>query len=255
MPVTETVDDGIAEVVMDNPPVNALTVADARHLAELFASYRDRAEVRVAILTAVGKGFSAGIDIKEYQDAPGHEIVVESGAACHAAFGAVHDCAVPVIAAVQDFCLATGVGLAGSADVVIASKNATFGLPEVDNGALGVGTHLARLVPTQRMRHMFYTCEKATAEELAGYGSVLEVTEPDELMDRARAVAATIAAKSPAVIRAAKRALLGIEPVDVHRAYRYEQGFTYELNLLGEGDKARDAFVRGERRGGGDPSS
>ena len=249
MPVTETVSDGIAEVVMDNPPVNALTLADTRRLADLFEGYRDRAEVRVAILTAVGKGFSAGVDIGEYQAAPGLEIVVSSGAACHAAFGAVHDCAVPVIAAVQDFCLATGIGLVGSADIVLASRNVVFGLPEVDNGALGVGTHLARLVPVQRMRHMFYTCDRATAEELRGYGSVLEVTEPDDLMDRARAIAAAIAAKSPTVIRAAKRALLGIEPVDVHRAYRYEQGFTYELNLLGEGDKARDAFLRGDSDG------
>src|SRR5450759_4374637 len=62
---------------------------------------------------------------------------------CFAAFAAVYDCAVPVIAAVQGFCLGGGVGLAGNADIVIAAQDATFGLPEVDRGALGAATHLS----------------------------------------------------------------------------------------------------------------
>ena len=65
---------------------------------------------------------------------------------CYEAFAAVYDCEVPVIAAVHGFCLGGGVGLAGNADIVVASDDATFGLPEVDRGALGVATHLARFV-------------------------------------------------------------------------------------------------------------
>ena len=56
-----------------------------------------------------------------------------------------------------------------------------------------------------------------------------------------------IAAKDPVVVRAAKASLNGIDPVDVRRSYRYEQGFTFELNLLGTGDAAREAFLRGDR--------
>ena len=63
-------------------------------------------------------------------------------------------------------------------------------------------------------------------------------------------LAASIAAKPPAVVRAAKRSLNGIDPVDVHRSYRFEQGFTFELNLLGEGDRARDDFVTHGTEGG-----
>ncbi len=65
----------------------------------------------------------------------------------------------------------------------------------------------------------------------------------DELLAAAREVAETIAAKSPTVIRAAKESLNGIDPVDVKRSYRFEQGFTFELNLAGVADEARDAFV------------
>ena len=68
-----------------------------------------------------------------------------------------------------------------------------------------------------------------------------------ELRAAARDLAETIAAKDPAVIRLAKQSLNGIDPVDVKRSYRYEQGFTYELNLSGVADKARQAFVDGRR--------
>jgi len=161
---------------------------------------------------------------------------------CAAAFAAVYECQVPVIAAVHGFCLGGGVGLAGNADIVVASDDATFGLPEVDRGALGAATHLARLVPQHRMRAMLYTSATASASELHGYGSVLQVVPRDQLRDAALTVARQIAAKNPAVIRAAKESLNGIDPVDVRRSYRYEQGYTFELNLSGVADRVRDQF-------------
>ena len=100
---------------------------------------------------------------------------------CFAAFAAVYDCEVPVIAAVQGFCLGGGIGLAGNADMVVAADDATFGLPEVDRGALGAATHLARLVPQHAMRKMVYTAKPITAAELASYGSVAAVVPPDRL--------------------------------------------------------------------------
>jgi enoyl-CoA hydratase len=155
----------------------------------------------------------------------------------------VYECEVPVVAAVQGFCLGGGIGLVGNADVIVASEDATFGLPEVDRGALGAATHLARLVPQHKMRAMVYTAATATAAELHQYGSVLEVVPRDELRKAARAVAETIAAKSGVIIRRAKESLNGIDPVDVNRSYRFEQGFTFELNLAGASDEARQAFV------------
>jgi len=137
------------------------------------------------------------------------------------------------------------VGLVGNADIVIASDDATFGLPEVDRGALGAATHLARLVPQHRMRAMVYTAATITAQELHHFGSVLHVVPLVDLRDAAFAVARDIAAKSPTVIRAAKESLNGIDPIDVKRSYRYEQGFTFELNLSGVADEHRDAFVTG----------
>jgi enoyl-CoA hydratase len=155
----------------------------------------------------------------------------------------VYECAVPVVVAVHGFCLGGGIGIAGNADVIVASTDAEFGLPEVSRGALGAATHLARLVPQHRMRAMFYTGERATAEELHAYGSVLRVVEPGELVKAARDVAEAIAAQPPGVVRLAKEALNGIDPVDVRRSYRFEQGFTFEAHVRGEGDEARRRFL------------
>ena len=127
--------------------------------------------------------------------------------------------------------------------MVIASEDATFGLPEVDRGALGAATHLARLVPQHAMRKMVYTAKPITAAELAAYGSVAAVVPPDRLRAAALELAAEIAAKSPTIIRRAKESLNGIDPVDVKRSYRFEQGFTYELHVRGVADEQRAAFV------------
>jgi enoyl-CoA hydratase len=246
--ITSAVDErGIAEVVMDNPPVNALTVAGWFELAETITALGRDADVRVVVLRAEGRGFNAGVDIKEMQATEGHDALIGANRGCYAAFAAVYECAVPVIAAVNGYCLGGGIGLVGNADIIIAGDDASFGLPEVDRGALGAATHLARLVPQHKMRAMVYTAATATAAELHHFGSVLAVVPRDELRDAALELAASIAAKSPTVIRAAKESLNGIDLWDVKRSYRYEQGFTFELNLSGVADEHRDAFV--DKRG------
>ncbi len=235
--------DGVAEVIIEFPPVNALPVAGWFELADAVTAAGADPAVRAVILAAEGRGFCAGVDIKEMQQAPGHEALLDANRGCFAAFAAVYDCAVPVIAAVHGFCLGGGVGLVGNADIVIAAHDATFGLPEVDRGALGAATHLSRLVPQHLMRAMVYTCRTVSAQQLLAFGSVLDVVPPPDLRDTARDVAGLIAAKDPTVIRLAKQSLNGIDPVDVKRSYRYEQGFTFELNLTGVSDEARQAFL------------
>ena len=245
MPITHTIDDdGIAEVVMDNPPVNALTVAGWFELADVVRSLGDDPTVRVVVLRAEGRGFNAGVDIKEMQASEGFGALIGANRGCYAAFAAVYECAVPVISAVGGFCLGGGIGLVGNSDIIIAADDATFGLPEVDRGALGAATHLARLVPQHKMRAMVYTSATASAHELLHFGSVLRVVPRDGLRAAAFEVAGEIAAKSSTVIRAAKESLNGIDLWDVKRSYRFEQGFTFELNLSGVADEARDAFVQ-----------
>jgi len=236
-------DDGVRVVTMSYPPVNALPVAGWFDVAEaLQEAGRDQA-THVVVLRAEGRGFNAGVDIKQMQHTTGFEALIGANKGCFAAFKAVYECAVPVVAAVNGFCLGGGVGLVGNADTVVASDDAYFGVPEVDRGALGAATHLARLVPPHLMRTLYFTSRTIKAADLVAHGSVLEVVPRDELDDAALKVAREIAAKDTRVIRAAKEALNGIDPVDVNRSYRFEQGFTFELNLAGVADEHRDEFV------------
>ncbi|MFB6959044.1 enoyl-CoA hydratase family protein [Streptomyces sp. NPDC056309] len=240
---TSALNEGIAVVTVDIPPVNALPVQGWYDLAAAVRAAGADPSVRCVVLTAAGRGFNAGVDIKEMQRTAGYDALIGANRGCYEAFAAVYECEVPVVAAVQGFCLGGGIGLAGNADAIVASEDATFGLPELDRGALGAATHLARLVPQHLMRTLYYTSRTVSAEELHRHGSVWRVVPRELLQDAALELAREIAAKDGTLIRLAKAAINGIDPVDVRRSYRFEQGFTFEANLAGVADKHRDAFV------------
>jgi len=240
---TSSAGGGVTVVTIDFPPVNALPVQGWFDLGDaLRAAGRDQS-THVVVLRAEGRGFCAGVDIKEMQRTEGYQSLIGANRGCFDAFAGVYDCAVPVVAAVQGFCLGGGIGLVGNADVIVASDDATFGLPEVDRGALGAATHLSRLVPAHLVRAMYYTAATVDAATLHHHGSVYRVVAREELDAAALEVAEAIAAKDTRIIRCAKEALNGIDVQDVHRSYRYEQGFTFELNLAGVSDEHRDAFI------------
>jgi len=240
--ITSTLAGNVMEIVVDHPPVNALPAAGWFELADAVRAAGAGPEVRAVVLRAEGRGFNAGVDIKEIRADAGFTALIAANRGCFAAFAAVYECAVPVVAAVHGFCLGGGVGLAGTADIIVASEDATFGLPEVDRGALGAATHLSRLVPQHKARAMMYTSATASAAELHAFGSVLAVVPRERLRAAAFEVAGQIAAKDPVVIAMAKEAFNGIDPWDVKRSYRYEQGYTFELNLSGVSDRLRESF-------------
>ena len=237
---TETA-GGVAEVVIDNPPVNALGSAAWREFADALVALGRRDDVHCVVIRAEGRGFQAGVDGKELA-ADGSKIV-EVNRGCYEAFAAIYDCEVPVIAAVHGFCLGGGIGMAGASDIVLASDDATFGLPEIDRGALGAATHLMRLFGMQKTRRMLYTGEPISAAEAHRLGGVERVVPRAELRAAARELAAKIASKSPKAMRLAKWSLNGIELLDIKKSYRFEQGFTLELYTSPDSQEARDAFV------------
>ena len=246
---SELRDDGIRVVTMAHPPVNALPVQGWFDLATALDEAGADLNTKVVILRADGKGFNAGVDIKEMQNTDGFDALLGANKGCFAAFKAVYECAVPVIAAVNGFCVGGGVGLVGNADIIVASDDAYFGVPEVKQGALGAATHMARLVPQHLMRTLYFTARTIKAADLVQHGSVYEVVPRDELDAAALRLAADIAEKDTRVIRAAKEALNGIDPIDVNKSYRFEQGFTFELNLTGVSDELRDDFSGTDKAG------
>ena len=193
------------------------------------------------VIRAEGRGFQAGVDIKELAEDGTKIVDVNRG--CYDSFAAVYDCPVPVISAVHGYCLGGGIGISGASDIVLASDDATFSLPEIDRGALGAATHLMRLFGMQKTRRMLYTGEAIDAQEALRLGGVESVVPREQLRDAAMDLARTIASKSPKALRLAKWSLNGIELMDIKKSYRFEQGFTLELYTSPDSQESRDAFV------------
>lgn len=232
---------GVAEVVLNRPPVNALNAAGWHALATRIADLGERDDVRVIVVRADGKGFCAGVDIKELNADP--SLIVTVNAGNYATFKAVHLNKVPVIAAVHGFVLGGGIGICGAADIVIAADDASFGLPEVDRGAMGGAAHLQRMFGVQKTRYLFFTGEMIGAAEALRLGAIERVVSRDDLRGTALAIAEKIAAKSPAMIRIAKEALTGIEDGNLEDKYRWEQGFTLQAYMSPDSAETRKAFV------------
>ena len=245
MAIDTAVNEGIAEVIINSPPVNALDSAGWAAFAAAVTSMGQREDIRCVVIRAEGRGFQAGVDIKELA-ADGSKIV-DVNRGCYDTFAAIYDCPVPVISAVNGYCIGGGIGISGASDIVIAADDATFSLPEIDRGALGAATHLMRLFGMQKTRRMLYTGEAIDAEEALRLGGIESIVPREELRDAAMELAGKIASKSPRAMRLAKWSLNGIELLDIKKSYRFEQGFTLELYTSPDSQESRDAFL--EKRG------
>ncbi|MCP4302762.1 MAG: enoyl-CoA hydratase family protein [Gammaproteobacteria bacterium] len=240
-PFDITIADGIAELIFNHPPVNAFDSLTWFAIANAIDELGRNDDVRVIIVAAEGKGFCAGVDIKELAADAGKIIDVNRGN--FDTFKAIHRNPKPVIVALHGFVLGGGIGISGAADIIVASECAHFGIPEVDRGAMGGGAHLQRMFPVQKVRYMYFTGEFIDAAEAFRLGAIERVVPREQLMDVAREIAAKIAAKSPAMIRLAKEALTGVEDGNLEDKYRWEQGFTFEAYTLSDSQEAREAFV------------
>ncbi|MDB5984654.1 MAG: enoyl-CoA hydratase [Pseudomonas sp.] len=240
-PFSVSIDNGVAELVLDQPPVNAFTCQGWADIAREIRALGQDNGVRVIVLRAEGRGFCAGVDIKELAVNP--DLIVGVNKGNFDTFKAIHRNPKPVIVAVHGFVLGGGIGICGAADILVASDCARFGVPEVDRGAMGGGAHLQRLFPVQKVRHMYFTGEMIDAAEAYRLGAVERVVPREQLREAVLQIAHTIAAKSPSMIQLAKEALTGIEDGNLEDKYRWEQGFTLEAYRSLDSQEARDAFV------------
>ena len=245
MAIRTDIQGHIGEVVLDHPPVNALDSTAWNELADVIGQLGTRSEVRCLLVRAEGKGFCAGVDVKEMQQHP--ERIVELNRGNYRTFRAVRSCEVPVVTAVHAFVIGGGIGICGASDVVIAADDAYFSLPEIDRGAMGGASHLSRMLPLHKVRAAFFTGGRIPAAEAYRLGALEQVVPAKELPKSARAFAGLIAEKSRRALVLAKEALNGIEGRDVDHGYRFEQGFTLEMYLHEDSQKARDAFVKNKK--------
>ncbi len=243
--IKTSIADHVAVVTMDAPPVNAQSREFVEELISVFDELNETPTVRCIVLTGSGKVFSAGADIKSRskvgQGSPGdtyrhlrrtREIgfsIMESNKA--------------VIAAVNGPALGAGMGLAICSDIIVASDNAVFGLPEIDIGLMGGVRHTMRIIPFGLTRRMVLTGYRVPAAELYRIGVIQACVPREQLMDEAMKMARNIASKSPMALKLAKRALNTVETMGLKDGYRFEQNLTVEMTQHEDSKEAMRAFL------------
>lgn len=244
MPITLTLKDRIAEILFDHPPVNAFDTAGWESIPGLIDQAAANDGVRCILIRAEGRGFCGGVDIKEMQAHP--ERIARLNRANYLSFKAIRECAVPVVGALHGFVIGGGVNIAGACDALLAAEGAYFSLPEIDRGAMGGAAFMSRMLPVQMVRANFFTGGRISVEDAQRHGSIHKIVPLERLQEEAHAFCEIIAAKSRAALVIAKQALNLIEPNDPAAQYRIEQGFTLEMYMHEDSQKARDAFVDGK---------
>jgi enoyl-CoA hydratase len=244
MPITYSIRDRIAEIVFDHPPVNAFDTKGWESIPALLHRASADEDVRCVLIRAEGRGFCGGVDLKEMQAHP--ERIAKLNRDNYLTFKAIRDCAVPVVGALHGFVIGGGVNIAGACDALIAAEGAYFSLPEIDRGAMGGAAFMSRMLPVQMVRANFFTGGRISVEDAHRHGSIHKVVPLEQLKDEAYAFCEIIASKSRAALVIAKQALNLIEPTDPSAHYRIEQGFTLEMYMHEDSQKARDAFADGK---------
>ncbi len=235
----EIVDGEIAVITFCRPPANALNIASKDELAELFKSVNAREDISCVILKSEGKGFMSGSDVKEFS-ALTHETLDEVQAADKRLFKALGECKVPTIAAVHGYCLALGLVVASSCDLLVASDDAFFGTPEIKVGITGGASEVCQIVPEKLARYMAFTGNYLSAEDLYPYGGIFKVVKKDALYETALSLAHEITANYYKAVQYVKEGMS--QTNDFHALDKYTIECKYGHLLLD--DPNRDELLR-----------
>ena len=184
---------------------NAFNLPVAQGLAAAMDELDDSPELSVAILTGAGGNFSAGMDLKAF--ASGELPYVEGRGIGFTE----RPPRKPVIAAVEGYALAGGTEMVLATDLIVASREAKFGIPEVKRGLVAGGGGLLRLpqrIPYQKALELALTGENFTAEQAAEWGFVNKLTEPGEALNGALQLAEKITANGPLAVAATKEIIV-----------------------------------------------
>ncbi len=212
----------IFELTINRPKANAIDVETSQKMGEALCEFRDDPQLRVAIITGSGnKFFSAGWDLKAVAEGTAG-FDDDYGPGGFAGITELHDLEKPVISAVNGYAVGGGFELALSSDLIIAVEHAQFFLPEIKVGVVAdaASFRLPRKIPKAIAVEMLLTGRKMSASEAMKWGLINQVVGEDELMDKARQLAKTIAEGAPLVVAAVKEILRKTEDVSIEQCYR-----------------------------------
>ncbi len=209
--VKVSVEDGVAIITIDRPPVNALSRQAVEELDQVVAAVRVDHAVKVVILTGGGSfAFVAGADIKEIAALSTGQEAQRVAAQGQAVIMKIQRLGKPVIAAINGVCLGGGNELAMACHLRVAGDRARFGQPEINLGIIpgfGGTQRLPRLIGKAKATELILTGDLITAQEAYRLGLVNQVVPQDQVMKAAKDLARKIASKGQAAVRLALQAI------------------------------------------------
>ena len=211
-PVKTKITGHVLEVMIDRPKANAIDLATSRIMGEIFREFRDNPQLRVAILGAAGdKFFSAGWDLKAA--AEGDAVDGDYGVGGFGGLQELPQMNKPVICAVNGICCGGGLEMALACDIILASDQATFALPEIRSGTVAdaASIKLPKRIPYHIAMEMLLTGRWIDADEAARWGLINQIHPMDQLMDKAREMAELLASGPPLVYAAIKEVVRNAE--------------------------------------------
>jgi enoyl-CoA hydratase len=201
-------EDGVATLVVDRPPLNALSYQAKEEIAACLEEVAADPDVRCLVLFgAGGRAFSVGSDIKEFPEVTARRLGHRRAVHEHSVYNRIDFFPVPTIAAIEGHCLGGGLELALACDLRVAGQTSRLGLPEVKLGVFpgGGGTErLPRLIGEARARELIYTGEPVDAQEAWRIGLVNRVVPAGQALIGAQGLARTIARHSGVALRTLK---------------------------------------------------
>jgi len=239
------IDDRVARVTLDRPPLNVIDLGVARELTVVVDEAGRRDDLVAVVLAAEGRAFSAGVDVRDHLPDRGARML----AAFHAACERLHALPSPVVAVVHGAALGGGCELTLVCDIVLASGSATFGLPEIRLGVFPplAAAALSHVVPWHLASDLVLTGRSLTAAEAYAAGLVSRLAEPEQLGPVLDQLLGELRALSPTSLRLTKQALrLARPPVDFAAVAAAERHYVH--NLLDEADAVEGLTAFLEKR-------
>lgn len=238
--------DALAEISLDNAPVNALTGAMVADLIAALDSAASDAAVRAVILrSAVPQRFCAGLDLAAVERATPREIRALLEKLYPGICEAQLRLGKPSIAAVAGAARGGGMTLAISCDLIVAGRSASFGYPEIEIGVLPAihFAHLHRIVGRYRAFELLFTGRSFDAQEAHALGLVNRVVDDDKVLEEARSLARLLAGKAPGAMRTGRAAFYGALDHGYRQAVRDAVETFSAVAVSGEGREGVSAFV------------
>ena len=215
-------------ITYERPPVNAFIYNTYKECGELFLSIQNMDDIYCVLLRAEGKWFTPGNDVNDFEAFSDTQKAKDYQKMVAWCFSKIYECDVPIVCAVQGYSLGAGLCIASCCDIIVASEDAKFGIPEITAGIIGATGWASIMVPEKMRRYLALTGKHMSAEEMHQLGAVLKVVSREKLDEVAMETVNEVMMQGPMALRGLKKAMRTNDDLRLVEKYMEEAKYTLE---------------------------